>query len=114
MSKNFLSKTRRNSIAYPKISFAKTCKSQTDSISVAVSLHATTRVTEEHACGTTVWLKFGTRIRGLKANTSINFGVNLITIEGVISDFTHKVKANFCHAYRVNRASRNNLKSVCR
>ena len=50
-----------------------------------------------------IWLKFGTLIGGLKANTSISFGVNLIYIEGVISSFTHKAKANFCHAYRVNR-----------
>jgi len=28
--------------------------------------------------------------------------VNLINIQGVISDFTCKVKSNFCHAYRVN------------
>ena len=48
-----------------------------------------------------IWLKFGTLIGGLMANTSINFGVNLINIEGVISDFMHKAKANFCHAYRV-------------
>ena len=44
----------------------------------------------------------GIRIGGLKANTSINFGVNLFNIPGVISDFTHKAKLNFCHAYRVN------------
>ena len=49
-----------------------------------------------------IWLKFGTRIGGLKVNTSINFGVNLINIEGVISDFMHKLKSNFCQAYRVN------------
>ena len=47
-----------------------------------------------------IWLKFGIRIGGLKENTSINFGANLITIEG---GFMHKAKANFCHAYRVNR-----------
>jgi len=35
-----------------------------------------------------IWLKFGTRIGGLKANASINFWVNLINIEDVISDFT--------------------------
>ena len=45
------------------------------------------------------WLKFGTHIGGLKANTSIKFGVNLINNEGVISDFTHKATLNFCHAY---------------
>ena len=45
----------------------------------------------------------GTRIGGLKVNTSINFWVNLINIEGVISDFTHKSKSNFCEAYKVNR-----------
>ena len=49
-----------------------------------------------------ILLKFGTRIGGLKANTSIDFWLNLINIEGVISDFTHKSKSNFCHAYRVN------------
>jgi len=30
------------------------------------------------------------------------WGKNLINNEGVISDFTHKAKSNFCHAYRVN------------
>ena len=37
-----------------------------------------------------IWLKFGTRNGGLKANISIKIGVNLINIQGVISDFTHK------------------------
>jgi len=37
-----------------------------------------------------ILLKYGTRIGGLKANTSIDFWVNLINIEKVISDFTHK------------------------
>ena len=48
-----------------------------------------------------IWLKFGTRTRigGLKANTSINVWVN---VEGVISNFSHKSKSNFCQAYRVN------------
>ena len=50
--------------------------------------------------GASILLKFGTRIGGLKANTSIDFWVNLINIEGVISDFTHKSKLNFCQAYR--------------
>ena len=50
-----------------------------------------------------ILLKFGTHIGGLKANTSINFWVNLINIEGVLNDFTHKSKSNFCQAYRVNR-----------
>ena len=36
------------------------------------------------------------------ANTSIDFWVNLINIEEVISDFTYKLKSNFCQAYRVN------------
>ena len=49
-----------------------------------------------------IWLKFSTHIGGLKGNTSINFGENL-TIVGFISGFLHKGKANFCHAYRVNR-----------
>ena len=52
-----------------------------------------------HMCAP-IWLKFGTCIRGIKMNTSIKFGVNLINIQGVISNFT---KSNFCHTYRVNR-----------
>ena len=51
---------------------------------------------------TSILLKFGTRIGGLKAKTSIDYWVNLINIEGVISDFTHKSKSNFCQAYRLN------------
>ena len=37
-----------------------------------------------------IWLKFGTRIGGLKANTIIKFGIILINIQGVTSNFTHK------------------------
>jgi len=48
-----------------------------------------------------IWLNFGTRIGGLKTNTSIKLGINLINIWGVTSDFTHKTKFNFCQAYRV-------------
>ena len=47
-----------------------------------------------------IWLKFETCIGGLKANTGINFGVNLINIQGALGDFMHKAKSNFCHAYR--------------
>ena len=54
-----------------------------------------------------IWLKFGTHIEGLKANTTPNFGVNLINIQGIISGFTHNPKLNFCHAYT---ALRNKLK----
>ena len=36
-----------------------------------------------------ILLKFGTLIGSLKANTNINFWINLINIEGLISDFTH-------------------------
>ena len=36
-----------------------------------------------------IWLKFGMRIGGVKANASINLWVNLINTEEVISDFTH-------------------------
>ena len=43
-----------------------------------------------------IWLKFGTCIGDLKANTRIEFGV-------VMSDFMHKAESNFCHAYMVNR-----------
>ena len=60
-----------------------------------------------HACVLRSCWNFGTRIGGLKANTSIDFWVNLINtrinIEGVISNFTHNSKSNFCQAYRVNR-----------
>ena len=49
-----------------------------------------------------MWLKFDTHIGGLKANISIKFGINLINIEEVISNFMLKAKLNFCHAYRVN------------
>ena len=51
---------------------------------------------------TSIWLKFGTLIGGLQANTSITFGINPINIQGVISNFTHKTKSNFCQAYRLN------------
>ena len=53
--------------------------------------------------GAPISLKFGTPIGGLKTNTRINFGVNLINIQRVISNFMHKAKLNFCHGYRVNR-----------
>jgi len=49
-----------------------------------------------------IWLKLGTHIGGLKANNSIDFGVNLIKIEEIISNFTNKSKSNFCQAYKVN------------
>ena len=49
-----------------------------------------------------IWMKFGTCIRGLKKNTRIDFRVNLINIQWIISDFMHKVKSNFCYAYSVN------------
>ena len=46
-------------------------------------------------------LKFGAHIGGLKENTIIIFGINMINIQGVISNFMHKTKSNFFHAYRV-------------
>ena len=51
---------------------------------------------------TSIWLKFGTHIGGLKANTSITFGVDLTNNEGAISNFTHEAKLNLCDAYRAN------------
>ena len=60
-----------------------------------------------------IWLKFGTRIGGLKENISIKFGINLINIRGVTIDFTHKSKPNFCQAYRVNCFEKQAEKSVC-
>jgi len=56
-----------------------------------------------------IWLKLGTHIGGLKANTKINFGVNLINIEGGISDFMHKAKVNFCQPTGLT-ASNNKLR----
>ena len=56
-----------------------------------------------------IWLTFGTRIGGLKANTIIKFGVNLINNEGVTSDFTHKTKLTFCHTCRVNHKLKINI-----
>jgi len=38
---------------------------------------------------TSILLKFDTCMGGLKVNTSIDFWVNILNIEGVISDFTH-------------------------
>ena len=58
-----------------------------------------TKITITCVC---VLLKFGVHIKGLKATVSIKFGINLINIQRVLSDFTHKAKLNFCHAYRVN------------
>ena len=52
---------------------------------------------------TSIYLKFKTLIGGLKANTSIKFGMNPINIRGVISDFMQKTKSSFSQAYRVNR-----------
>ena len=49
-----------------------------------------------------IWLKFGTPIGGLNANINIKFGINLINIRGVTSNFTHFTKSNFCQAYRLN------------
>jgi len=42
---------------------------------------------------------------GLKANTRIKFGVNLMKIQGVTCtcDFTHVAKSNFCHTYTINK-----------
>ena len=50
-----------------------------------------------------IWLKLGTHIGGLNANISIKYGINLINIRGITSDFTHLIKSNFCQAYRLNR-----------
>jgi len=49
-----------------------------------------------------IWLKFETCIEDLNFNTSIKFGISLINIQGVISNFTHETNLNFCYAYRVN------------
>jgi len=50
-----------------------------------------------------ILLKCGTIDGGIKENACINFGINLFKFQGVISDFMHKTKSNFCQAYRVNR-----------
>ena len=49
-----------------------------------------------------IWLTFAAHIEGLKANTSVKFGVNLMHIQEIISNVMHKTKSHFCHAYRVN------------
>ena len=53
-----------------------------------------------------IWLKFGTQTWGLNANTRINYGLNLINIYGVISDFMHRAKSIFCNAYSVNHCEK--------
>ena len=50
-----------------------------------------------------ILLKFGTLIGGTKANACIDIGVNLLIIRGVLNNFMHKTKSNFCQAYKVNR-----------
>ena len=60
-----------------------------------------------------IWLKFGTGIRSLKANTSIKFGVNLINIKGAISDFIHKAKSNFLSSLQGKLLWGTIWKSVC-
>ena len=59
---------------------------------------------------TVIKLKLGTHKRLLKLNRSTNFGANLMEIYRVIINYLHKTKLLFCHAYRVNPASRNELK----
>ena len=49
---------------------------------------------------TSIWLKFGTHIGGLKPNASVKFRINLIKIQGVISNFAHKILLSCLH--RVN------------
>ena len=49
-----------------------------------------------------ILLKFGARIGGIKANSCIDFGVNLFNIQGGIINCTDKTKSNFCQAYRLN------------
>ena len=49
-----------------------------------------------------------------KANIYIKFGVNLIKIQGIISDFTHQPKSNFCQAYRVNHFENQAVNWLCK
>ena len=49
-----------------------------------------------------IWLKFRTHIGDLTANISIKSGINLKNIQEDISDFMHKTKSKFFHAYRVS------------
>jgi len=53
-------------------------------------------------CSTPIQLKFGTGIRGSKANLNIKFEANLMNSPTVISNFICKTKSNFCHTYRLN------------
>ena len=48
-----------------------------------------------------IWLKFGAYFGVLKVK-AVSSSINLIIIQGLISDFTHKAKSNFCYAYRVS------------
>ena len=52
-------------------------------------------------CLLQIQLKFGTFIRGPKANLSIKFGINLMHILRVM--ILCVKKSNFCHAYKLNR-----------
>ena len=60
-----------------------------------------------------IWLKFGTRIGGLKANTSIDFGVNMINIKGAL--YSCSMAYVFAHNSRTGGSNLENfvlLKSV--
>jgi len=84
---------------FPRYESAKFCKNFFVSSS---SFHTLCKNLHNSCVRALILLKFCTRIGGLETNTSIEFWVNLINIEGFISDFTHKSKSNFCQACRVN------------
>ena len=48
-------------------------------------------------------LKFGTEKGGIKTHLGINFGLNTINRQRVISEYSRNITPIYCHAYRVNR-----------
>ena len=49
-----------------------------------------------------IGLKFGTLKGLIKADLCTNFGRNLMTIHGVMTDYMRKIRSKVSHAYRVN------------
>ena len=63
------------------------------------TLHNIRHKTPKHA---PIGLKFGI-LRGLiKADLSTTFGRNPMKIYGVMANYLHKIRLNFCHVHRVN------------
>ena len=56
-----------------------------------------------------IGLKFGTLEGLITADLNTKFGRNLMNIHGVMTNYLHKIRSNFCHAHKVN-PWRNELK----